>query len=120
MPYVASADLGVVIYKNVSLNNYLCAPTKLYEYIMARVPVVACDFPVMRELLDEYPIGFVFDSDDPVSIADAVNRFFRTDSAQRDEMARTLGHARQRFNWEHESQELLQLLSPKAVVKYAS
>ncbi|MFC2023737.1 glycosyltransferase, partial [Chloroflexota bacterium] len=27
-PYVASADLGIVIYENVNLNNYLCAPTK--------------------------------------------------------------------------------------------
>jgi glycosyltransferase involved in cell wall biosynthesis len=74
--YVASADLGVVIYENVNLNNYLCAPLKLYEYVMMRVPVAMCEFPELRNFLGQYPVGVMFDPDDPLSIAQAVNNYF--------------------------------------------
>lgn len=69
--YVASADLGIVIYENVNLNNYLCAPLKLYELIMMRVPVAACNFPEITELFEKYPVGVTFDPQEPMSIAKA-------------------------------------------------
>ncbi len=109
MLYVASSDLGVVIYRNINLNNYLCAPTKLYEYIMAGVPVVASDFPELQHLFTEYPIGLMFNPDDPQSIAGAINDFFRTESERRVQIEHYLGLARLRFNWELESQKLTSL-----------
>jgi len=109
MPYVASADLGVVIYKNINRNNYLCAPTKLYEYFMANVPVVACDFPEICNLLREYPVGLTFNPDEPFSIAAAINAFFRGETIRRLEIGKYLDLARQRFNWEIESPKLLNL-----------
>ncbi len=111
MQYVASADLGVVIYENVNLNNYLCAPTKLYEYLMARVPIIACDFPELRMLLEKYPVGRTLASTDPASIAAAVNDFFKIEPHRRAEMDRQLLRARQRFNWESESQKLLDVFA---------
>ena len=116
MSYVASADLGVVIYKNINLNNYLCAPTKLYEYFMAGVPVVACDFPEMRSLLEEYPVGHLFDPDTPSSIADAVNEFLSKERDREDELRHTLSLARERFNWEAESRKLLDVFTSLASV----
>jgi glycosyltransferase involved in cell wall biosynthesis len=110
MGYVASADLGVVIYRNINLNNYYCAPTKVYEYMMADVPFVACNFPEMQRLLEDYKVGLTFDPDDPSSIAGAVNTFFELDGRQRAEMQRDLRRARERFNWETESQKLVRLL----------
>lgn len=106
--YVASADLGAVIYKNINLNNYLCAPTKLYEYFMAGVPVVACNFPEMVALLKEYPVGETFDPDVPASISAAVNRFLASYDERRLEIQRCLEAARKRFNWETEGQRLLE------------
>lgn len=114
MQYVSSADLGVVIYKNVNLNNFLCAPTKLYEYFMAQLPVVACDFPEMRSVLAEYPVGETFNPDDPASIARAVNAFFAYDAPRRAAVDCALAQARQRFTWEQESQKLLSLFDAAA------
>ena len=31
----ASADFGILFYENVCLNNYLCSPNKMFEYLMA-------------------------------------------------------------------------------------
>lgn len=108
--YVASADLGVVIYENVNLNNYLCAPTKLYEYIMMQIPFIACDFPGINELLREYNVGFPFNPDDQRSIALAVNTYFRMDDHERERVSEALGIARRDLNWERESLKWTALL----------
>ncbi len=109
-PYVASADLGIVIYENVNLNNYLCAPTKLYEFIMMGVPVAVCDFPEMAGFLQQHPVGVAFDPHQPRSIADAVNRFFARDADDMLVVQRALEDARQRYTWERESLQWLKLL----------
>jgi len=109
LDYVASADLGVVIYQNINLNNYLCAPTKLYEYLMVRLPVVVSAFPEMLDLLGQFPVGRAFDPDDASSIAAAVNAFFRTRDEHRDELDAALAQARRHFTWEHESRNLLEI-----------
>jgi glycosyltransferase involved in cell wall biosynthesis len=110
-PYVASADLGIVIYENINLNNYLCAPTKLYEFIMMGVPVAACNFPELVEFLEQYPIGPTFDPRDPGSIASAINAFFSEDASARPEVQIAVERARQRFTWEQESLKWLDLLN---------
>lgn len=111
MQYVAGADLGVVIYKNINWNNYLCAPTKIYEYIMADVPFVAANFPEIERLLAEYPVGLTFDPDEPQSIAKAINMFFVLTAAEREEITFHLRQARRRFTWEAESQKLVAALA---------
>lgn len=110
MNYVASADLGVVIYKNINLNNYYCAPTKLYEYIMADIPVVACDFPELQIMFQQFQIGFLFDPDEPESIANAINQFFLLDMDQRNKIHQNLVLARKQFNWENEGSKLVTVI----------
>jgi glycosyltransferase involved in cell wall biosynthesis len=109
MQYVASADLGVVIYRNINLNNYLCAPTKLYEFVMVGVPVVVSDFPELAAFLDEFPAGRTFDPEQPVSIAAAVNAFFRADEVEHLRCKQALERARRIFTWEQEGQKLLHI-----------
>jgi glycosyltransferase involved in cell wall biosynthesis len=113
-PYVASADLGIVIYENVNLNNYLCAPTKLYEFIMMEVPVAVCDFPEMAGFLREHPVGVSFDPRQPRSIADAVNGFLARGADDMLVVQRALEEARQRYTWERESLQWLKLLESVA------
>lgn len=111
LEYVASADLGVVIYQNINLNNYLCAPTKLYEYLMVGLPVVVSAFPEMLELLHRLPVGRAFNPDDASSIAAAINVFFRTWDQQRSEIQAALRKARRQFTWEQESRKLLEVFA---------
>jgi glycosyltransferase involved in cell wall biosynthesis len=111
LDYVASADLGVVIYQNINLNNYLCAPTKLYEYLMVGLPVVASNFPEMLDLFSQFPVGRSFDPDDPSSIAAAINAFFRTGDEDRLEIEAAVQRARRQFTWEQESRKLLEIFA---------
>ena len=49
----AGADVGVVLNRNVSLNNFLSLPNKIYEYIAAGLPVVTSNSPEMTQLVNE-------------------------------------------------------------------
>lgn len=105
--YACGADLGVVIYENTSLNNYHAAPNKLYAYLMAGLPMVASDFPGLREIVLGEQVGAVFDPESEESIADAI-RGVLADAGARRRMSRTARElAENRYNWAVESQRLL-------------
>lgn len=59
LQYTASADVGISYIDNPSLNDHYCLPNKLFEYIMAGLPVIVNDAPEMRRLVCENKIGIV-------------------------------------------------------------
>jgi len=68
----ASADVGCLLYRNDSRNNYYAAPNKLYEYLFAGLPVVVSDFPALTEIVRGQGAGAWADPEQPESIAQAV------------------------------------------------
>jgi glycosyltransferase involved in cell wall biosynthesis len=56
---IESADFGLCLVEKVSLSDYLCLPNKLFEYCFAGLPVVASDFPDMRQVVGEHRLGVV-------------------------------------------------------------
>lgn len=73
VPLVKSADYGVCLVEKVSLSDYYSLPNKLFEYAFAGVPVLASDFPDMRELVERFGLG-ACTADDETSITQAVLR----------------------------------------------
>lgn len=51
--YTCQADVGLVVYKNTSLNNYYSTPNKIFEYLLAGIPTVASDHPGKRLVAEE-------------------------------------------------------------------
>ncbi len=65
-------NIGVVPYKPVSLNNYYATPNKIFEYLMAGMPVVVSDLPELRKVAIGHGTGCTFDPDSPRGMADAI------------------------------------------------
>jgi len=103
--YCMSASVGVVMYRSTGLNNYYATPNKLYEYIHAGLPVVASDFPALREIVDGHGLGCTFDPESPESIAAAIN-WVLADEQRYSTMKNNTLEAAKVFNWENESQKL--------------
>jgi len=61
LEYTSSADFGISMIENTCLNDYYCMPNKLFEYIMAGLPVIVSNLPEMKELVEYYDIGVVAD-----------------------------------------------------------
>ena len=62
--YTSSAFIGLALIENLSLSYYYALPNKLFEFIMAEVPVLATNLPQMREIIDKFEVGFVVEEDD--------------------------------------------------------
>lgn len=108
-PYTASADVGVVAYANTCLNHYYATPNKLFEYLMAGLPIATSNFPEMAKVVKSYQVGQVFDPADPEDIARAIN-YILADDERYEEMRRNARRAvEERYNWGIESQKLLAL-----------
>lgn len=101
-PLTASADVGVLLYRNNCRNNYLCAPNKVFEYMMMGVPVIASRFPGMVSLVEQQGVGLCVDPERPEEIAAAVNRLARDPELRARMRAEALRLTRERYNWEQE------------------
>ena len=106
----SGATIGIVPIRSYNMNTYLADTNKLFEYLMAGIPVVASDLPELRRVIaqGDPPVGRVFDPESPESIAKAVRAVLDRETYQaRREEARRL--ALERFNWEAQQSRLLEL-----------
>ncbi|HUS17485.1 MAG TPA: glycosyltransferase family 4 protein [Chloroflexia bacterium] len=73
LAYCASADIGIIPYQAVDLNNYFSSPNKLFDFIQAGVPIVASDLPFLRKVIVGESLGVVARLDSPAAYATALN-----------------------------------------------
>jgi len=66
------SHVGVMLYRNVSLNYRYCAPNKLYEYAMLGKPVLCSDQDHLREEVEGHNLGICVDPSDVDQIEAAV------------------------------------------------
>ena len=106
--YTASADVGLCVIRGESLSYRWSMPNKLFEYMMAGIPIVASDYEEMGRVVREEGVGTVCDPDDPRSIAAAVRGIVDDPAAEARFRAATLS-AIAKYNWDEEEKKLLAL-----------
>lgn len=103
--WTASADLGVCCIVGTSPSYYHSLPNKLFEYLMAGVPVIASDFPGMGGITKQEQVGEVCAPEDPVSIAAAMQRVLE-DPARTERYTQNAARAIERYQWAVEAERL--------------
>lgn len=76
---ISKYDLGIVTYLPTNLNNYYCSPNKLYEYIQAGLGIISINLPEPQEVIAKYHNGILFNSYEPLEIANTINTIQRED-----------------------------------------
>lgn len=100
--YTASAHCGLILHLPISSNFVLNvgATNKLYEYLMAGIPVVSVNYPGYPELVEGEGVGKCVDPKNPRAIADAINEVLDDEQKWEQMRQRALRLAREQFNWE--------------------
>ena len=106
----ASADVGISIIENLSKSYYYALPNKLFEYIMAEIPVIVSDLPQMKETVEKYDVGFAVDYNDDNQIISAIKRLTEDKNLYESKM-QNCHIASQELNWEKEVAVLLRALN---------
>jgi YD repeat-containing protein len=111
LAHCASADLGVIPYRPVDLNNYYSSPNKLFDFIQARTPILANDLPFLRKVVAGRDLGLVAEMTTPESVGDAMCAALDalSDPATAARWRHNLDDAAEVFNWEHEGEKLVRL-----------
>jgi glycosyltransferase involved in cell wall biosynthesis len=76
LQHSASADIGIIPYPHVDLNSYYCTPNKLFEFIQARLPILANDSPELRRFVLDEGFGLTRPMKSPKQIASAIDEAF--------------------------------------------
>lgn len=108
--YTKSAYIGFQVLNNICFNHYSASSNKLFEYMMAGVPVVACDFPEIKRVVEGDKTGICIDSHNPEEIAKAVNQLL-SDEMLRNQLSRNSIKASFKYNWENEKLRLYETYS---------
>jgi glycosyltransferase involved in cell wall biosynthesis len=83
-------------------------PIKMFEYMASAIPVIASNFPLWLEIVNNNKCGICVDPFDPNEIANAINWIVANP-----EEARLMGEngriaVIEKYNWENESKKLVQ------------
>jgi glycosyltransferase involved in cell wall biosynthesis len=105
----AAASVGLVPIRPLNFANTTGDTNKLFEYLMAGLPVVASDLPEIRRVVrsGDPPVGEVFDVSSPASIAKAVRRVLADDQVYEARRREARRLAVERYNWEAQEPKLL-------------
>ncbi|PHR67308.1 glycosyltransferase [Alcanivorax sp.] len=99
LDYTCSADYGVSFIEDVCLSHRYCLPNKMFEYIMAGIPVLTSDLFEMKKIVESEGVGIVAASNTVQGFQGAVKKIqFQNYS----DMQKRVFSARGKYCWEEQ------------------
>lgn len=101
-------SLGLVIFSNIK-HYYKTEPTKLFEYMLAGLPVVCSNFPNWKELVDQNDCGICIDPEDFEGIINAILYLKENPEIAKKKGKNGREAVLNKYNWEQEEKKLMDL-----------
>lgn len=103
LDYTSSADCGISFIEDSCLSYRYCLPNKLFEYMMAEVPVVCSNLPEMKKVVENYKLGVVANEITQQGVSDAIDQIVEFQKPD------DLSKIKDIFCWESQEKELLKI-----------
>lgn len=101
------ALIGITLFENNGLSNYLSLANRFFDYIHAGTPQLCVDYPAYAEINNQLQIAVVVKDLSPASIAQQINSLV-SNNALYTQLRNNCLVLRQQVNWEKEKQTLIQ------------
>lgn len=107
-----AADIGIVLLDyspNVGYHKGTLGVLKMFEYMMAGIPVIATDFELWKDIIEQHECGICINPHNVDEIADAINYYMNNPQIAK-EHGENGYHAVQKFyNWRTQEKILFEM-----------
>lgn len=109
--YTPHADLGLSLDGFTDENFLVSLPNKLFDYILAGVPVAATPLPEVKRIIEQYGVGFCLNNRTPREMAAEIMRFL-DDAENLERVKLNILEAQKELNWNQEKRVLIKIYEP--------
>lgn len=102
----SSADFGISMIEDVCLSYRYCLPNKLFEYLMAEIPIIVSDLVEMKRFVENNKVGFVIKNNSIDGLKEAINNALISD---KNDFILNIKKVKQVYNWEEQEKFLLNI-----------
>ncbi len=106
LEYTASADFGISTIEDTCLSYKYCLPNKLFEYIMAEIPIIVSNLPEMKKIVLENEIGIVMKKN---TSEELIKSLEKANNLDRKKAIKNLSLLKEKYNWKNQERELISL-----------
>lgn len=104
--YTASADYGILFYEDTCLNHRYCSPNKIFEYLMAGLPVLTSNLYEMKRLVESEGVGIVAEANTVDGFRAAISASLSQDY---EEIQSNVFEARKKYCWEEQEKVIKEI-----------
>jgi len=104
--YTSSADYGILFYEDTCLNHRYCSPNKIFEYLMAGLPVLTSNLFEMKRLVEKEGVGIVAEENTVEGFKEAVEASLNQDY---DAIQVNVFESRKKYCWEEQENVLKEI-----------
>lgn len=103
LDYTSSADFGIALIEDTCESYRLCMPNKIFEYLMAGLPIIVSNLVEMKRLVNKYDVGVVAHSN---NASDVVSAMLKASELDKTILENNVKRVSLDFNWEVEAEKL--------------
>src|SRR5699024_3508666 len=103
--YRKAADIGIQFLENTNFNHYSASSNKLFEYIMAHVPVIGSRLPEIEAVIESEQVGLTVEPESTKQLKEAIQKLVDDDEL-REQFRENAEQAKKKYNWDNEKDVL--------------
>ncbi len=106
LDYTSSADFGISTIEDTCLSYRYCLPNKMFEYMMADIPLIVSNLPEMRRVVEQNRVGVVAKENTPEGLKEAIKEAINLD---KEELYQNIRKVKEVYNWQEQERVLLEV-----------
>ena len=104
--FTDGAYIGITLFENNGLSNYYSLANRFFDYIQSGVPQLCVDYPVYREINEEFEVAVLITDLSAENIAAQINNLIN-DTDRWHAIQQNCINAAKKYNWENEEKKLI-------------